>query len=170
MKAAVRLYRFLRGWRWWRIKFRAWRNGSTLKIGTGSYILSPTVSVSIAPGATLILGNDVCLRRYTTISVLERIEIGDDTLIAEMVTIRDHDHVVSNNPSIPHRKAGFVKAPIVLGKNVWIGNKVTVTKGVRIGSNSVIAANSVVTKDVPTNVIAGGTPARIIKNITSEPM
>lgn len=135
-----------------------------LEIGVGSYILSPTVLVRLAPGATLIIGRDVCLRRYTTIDVQQHVEIGDNTLIAEMVTVRDHDHRIE--PGTPYRKAGFVKKPIFIGENVWIGNKVTVTSGVHIGDNAIIGANAVVTKDVPEGVIAAGVPARVIQAIT----
>lgn len=90
--------------------------------------------------------------------MLQSVEIGDDTLIAEMVTIRDH------GPK-PYRRQGFVSAPIRIGQNVWIGNKVTITKGINIGDNSVVAANAVVTKDVEPNVVVGGVPARIIKKL-----
>ena len=54
-------------------------------------------------------------------------------------------------------------APIHIGENVWIGSSVTITRGVTIGDNSVIAAGAVVTKDIPANVVAGGVPAKVIK-------
>lgn len=57
------------------------------------------------------------------------------------------------------------KGAIVIGNNVWLGDKVTVLSGVRIGNNVTVAANSVVTKDVPDNCIVAGIPARIIKVI-----
>jgi acetyltransferase-like isoleucine patch superfamily enzyme len=108
--------------------------------------------VSIQPGATLIIGSDVCLRRFTTIEVMERVVIGNDTLIAEMVTIRDHEHKVI--PGALYRRSGFTIAPVEIGKNVWLGNKVTVTSGTRIGDNAIIGANAVVTHDIPDNSIA----------------
>lgn len=58
-------------------------------------------------------------------------------------------------------------APIVIGENVWIGENVRIQKGVNIGDNSIIAASSVVTKDVPSNCIVGGNPARILKYIST---
>ena len=58
-----------------------------------------------------------------------------------------------------------VKA-ITIGNNVWIGDKVAINKGVKIGNNVIIGANSVVTKDIPNNVVAVGVPARILKNLT----
>nr|WP_207652455.1 DapH/DapD/GlmU-related protein [Clostridium beijerinckii] len=62
------------------------------------------------------------------------------------------------------RSAGKV-ASVNIGNNVWIGSVVTILKGVTIGDNSVIAANSVVTKDIPANSIAAGNPAKVVKNI-----
>ena len=56
-------------------------------------------------------------------------------------------------------------APIVLGKNVWVGSNSTILQGVTIGDNAVVAAGAVVAKDVPSNVVVGGVPAKIIKII-----
>ena len=65
----------------------------------------------------------------------------------------------------PEDRRNTYPAPIVLGKRVWIGSNSTITKGVTIGDNSIVAAGAVVTKDVPANCIVGGVPARIIKKI-----
>jgi acetyltransferase-like isoleucine patch superfamily enzyme len=59
-------------------------------------------------------------------------------------------------------------APIILEKNVWLGVRVVVLKGVRIGENSVIGANSVVSRDIPPNCLAGGVPARIIRTFSGQ--
>ena len=68
---------------------------------------------------------------------------------------------------LPLKREIFSKGPIRIGDNVWIGDEVTILSGVNIGNNSVIAANSVVTKDVPDDCYALGTPAEIkkIRNI-----
>ena len=58
--------------------------------------------------------------------------------------------------------------PITLGKNVWLGGGCTILSGVTIGDNSIIGAGSVVTKDIPANVIAAGNPARVIREIPQE--
>lgn len=57
------------------------------------------------------------------------------------------------------------KGSVVIGNNVWIGDKVTILPGVTIGDNAVIAANSVVTKDIPSFSVAAGIPAVILKNV-----
>ena len=66
----------------------------------------------------------------------------------------------------PEKRYMLDPAPIHIGKRVWIGSNVVVTKGVTIGDNSVIAAGAVVTKDVPANVVAGGVPAKVLKQIS----
>lgn len=59
----------------------------------------------------------------------------------------------------------FSKGPVIIGKNVWIGDKATILPGVTIGDGSIIGANSVVTKDVPAYSVVAGNPAKIIKTI-----
>jgi acetyltransferase-like isoleucine patch superfamily enzyme len=88
------------------------------------------------------------------------IEIGDSCMLAESVMITDtdwHNHY--------HRIYPGKRAPVVLEDNVWVGDRVTICKGVRIGKNSIIGASSVVTRDVPANSVAAGNPARIISEL-----
>lgn len=94
----------------------------------------------------------------------EEIIVGDNVTIAQFVSILDHDHdyVVQNNELI---MKGYNTAPITIGSNVWIADKVTILKGVQIGSNVIIGANSLVTKNVPNNCIVAGNPVRVIKEI-----
>jgi acetyltransferase-like isoleucine patch superfamily enzyme len=81
-----------------------------------------------------------------------------------MVTIRDHEHVIA--PPNPYRQSGFVSAPIHLGTNVSICNRVTITRGVTIGASAVVAASAIVTRDAPPNTIVGGVPAVTIRSVT----
>ena len=113
---------------------------------------------------SLSVGKRVIFGHHCTLAARDNISIGDDCMIAEMVSIRDHDHAFSSRGGV-YREQGFVCAPVCIGKNVWLGGKVTVCKGVTIGNNSVIGANAVVTKDIPANCIAAGVPARIIRQL-----
>ena len=70
-----------------------------------------------------------------------------------------------NHGTAPEDRPSTYPAPIVLGKNVWVGSSSTILQGVTIGDNAIIAAGAVVTKDVPANTIAGGVPAKFIKSI-----
>lgn len=89
------------------------------------------------------------------------ITLGDDCLIGHNVVFATLNHFIE-----PSERASLRPAPIVLGKKVWVGSSSTILQGVTIGDNAIIAAGSVVTKDVPTNAIVGGVPARVIRYIT----
>lgn len=88
------------------------------------------------------------------------ITIEDNVLIAPKVSLLTEGHPIS-----PRERHSLVPKPIHIRKNAWIGANATIMQGVTIGENSVVAAGSVVSKDVPDNVIVGGIPARIIRTI-----
>ena len=88
------------------------------------------------------------------------IYIGDGALIGHGVVLATLDHDFA-----PEKRQQLHPAPIHIGRNVWIGANATVTSGVTIGDNSIIAAGAVVNKNVPANTVVGGVPAKFIKNI-----
>lgn len=82
------------------------------------------------------------------------------------VTISDNDHgevIREQLDTPPADRPLHVKGPVTIGSNVWIGDKATILSGVTIGDGAVIAANSVVTKDIPAYTVAAGNPAHVIK-------
>lgn len=102
--------------------------------------------------------------RNCVITAKEKIIINDNCLIAEMVVIRDQDHIVD---TVTYRAGeGFNIKPIEIGKNVWIASKATILKGVTIGEHSVIAASAVITKDIPPCEVWSGVPGQFLKKIT----
>lgn len=111
-------------------------------------------------GRNIKVGKNFFMNQACTFMDRGGITIGDDVFIAPKVCLTTINH--DFNPY--NRQATFCK-PIVIKDRVWIGINVTICPGVTIGENSVIAAGSVVTKDVAPNVIVGGNPARILKNI-----
>lgn len=119
-------------------------------------------NVVIGGNGVLTVGNDTTINNYTFIMCTKDITIGDDVMLAPFVYILDVDHKF-NDLSIPISKQGYESESIKIGNNVWIGTNVIITKGVTVGDGSIIAANSVVTKDVEENSIYGGTPAKLIK-------
>lgn len=88
------------------------------------------------------------------------VTIGDGCQIGHNVVFATLNHGLA-----PEKRKSTYPAPIVLGKNVWIGSNATILQGVTIGDNSVVAAGAVVTKDVAANTVVGGVPAKFIKKI-----
>jgi acetyltransferase-like isoleucine patch superfamily enzyme len=111
------------------------------------------------PGALLRLGARVYLNSGAHLFARQRIEIGDDTRIAEDVYLSDTDfHEVA--PGVPPRTA-----PIVIGRNVWIGRRAIILPGVTVGDHVVVGAGSVVTRDLPARAVAAGVPAKVLRTI-----
>ena len=110
--------------------------------------------------ATISIGKRTTIGYHTFIFCSENIEIGDDCLIAPFVYIVDSDHKADRFKKI--NSQGNTTDPIKIGNDVWIASNVTILKGVTIGDGAIIAANSVVNKDVPSFEIWGGTPAKKI--------
>lgn len=114
--------------------------------------------------ASIIIGkNTIINNNFVAISVHNSIKIGDNCLIGLNVNIFDYDF---HNISLAKRHDADVKGgSVVIGNNVWLCNDVKILKGVNIGDNSVIGIGSIVTKDVPPNVLVAGNPAKIIREI-----
>lgn len=115
-------------------------------------------------GKNITIGKNVFINSGCRFQDQGGITIGDDALIGHNVVLATLNHGLA-----PNDRSTTYPAPIVIGKNVWIGASVTIVSGVTIGDNAVIAAGAVVTKDVPENVIVGGVPAKIIKKIEGIP-
>ena len=114
----------------------------------------------------ITIGNNCHFGAYNHISAINRIEIGDNFLSGKWVTIVDNGHGTTEKKELdiaPNKRLLFSKGPIIIGKNVWIGDKATILPGVTIGNGVVIGANTVVTHNIPDNSIVAGNPARIIK-------
>jgi len=93
--------------------------------------------------------------------ILGEIEIGSNVLFGPKVVVWGRDHGIAKDALIKDQL--HVKAPVVIGDDVWVGANATILKGVTIGSGAVIGAGSVVTKDIPEYAIAVGNPAKVIK-------
>ena len=106
------------------------------------------------------IGKNVFINFDCTFLDLGGITIDDGVLIAPKVSLLSEGHPLSSQ-----ERHSLVPRPIHIKKNAWIGANATILHGVTIGENSVVAAGSVVSKDVPDNVVVGGTPAKIIKKI-----
>ncbi|MCI9607841.1 MAG: acyltransferase [Muribaculaceae bacterium] len=114
------------------------------------------------------IGNNCCFGDYLHLTCINSITIGNWVLTGRWVTITDNGHgtadeIADGEP--PIKRNLYSKGAVIIGNNVWIGDKATILPGVTIGNNCIIAANAVVTKDVPHNCVVAGNPAIIIKQV-----
>jgi acetyltransferase-like isoleucine patch superfamily enzyme len=115
-------------------------------------------------GKNIRVGARVFINQNCTFYSLAEITVGDDVMIGPNVSLITSEHPVA--PS--QRRAFLLGKPITIGNGVWIAAGATVIGGVTIGENAVVAAGSVVTRDVPANTLVAGNPARVIRSIEGE--
>lgn len=125
-------------------------------------LISTGVSFVVTSTGSITLGNRVYLGRNCVLASDTGITIGDNTMVAEFVSIIDADHGIENT-GVPIRDQELKPAPVTIGSDVWIGRGCAILKGTSLGDGSVIGANSVVTGDIPPFAVAYGVPARIIR-------
>ena len=114
-------------------------------------------------GKNITIGKNVFINSDCKFQDQGGITIDDGALIGHGVVLATLNHDMD-----PAKRQQLHPAPIHIGKCVWIGANATITGGVTIGDNSIVAAGAVVTKDVPANVVVGGVPAKFIKKIESD--
>lgn len=111
------------------------------------------------------IGSNCFFGAFLHITSINLVEIGDGCLIGKWVTVTDNSHGKTDMDSlneIPIKRDLFSKGPVIIGKNVWVGDKATILPGVTIGDGCVIGANTVVCKDVPPFSVVVGNPGRVI--------
>lgn len=116
----------------------------------------------------IIIGDNASIGSDCHITAINRIIIGNGVLTGKKITITDNSHgsTTSDQLDTPPMKRRMVSAgPVIIDDNVWIGDKATILPGVHIGRGAIIAANAVVTCNVPAGCIVGGVPAKIIKKM-----
>jgi len=128
--------------------------GRFVWLGEGTKIRCHEGSIEI--GAKTVMGQEC------TISAYRRVRIGEQCVIADRAMFIDFDHGVVEVER-PIRQQGIYMREVEVGSNVWIGYGACILRGVRVGDNSIVGTNSVVTKDVPANAVVAGVPARIIR-------
>jgi acetyltransferase-like isoleucine patch superfamily enzyme len=128
--------------------------GKHCRLGRDAFFDTPA-------GGRIEIGDDVIINRGCVLVSYSHITIGSDTLIGEYVSIRDANH--GTDIGLPIRLQPHSSSPILIGSDVWIGRGAIVLKGVTIGDGAIIAANSVVTRDVPPAAIVAGAPAKLLR-------
>ena len=114
----------------------------------------------------IIIGNNCAIGEYTHITAANRITIGNNLQTGRFVLITDNSHGKTDGSDLdeaPSKREIISKGEVCIGNNVWIADKVSIMSGVKIGNGVIIAANSVVTHDLPSYCLAAGTPAKVLR-------
>lgn len=131
-------------------------------VGEGSFINWP---FRCDYGTNISLGDHFYANYDCIFLDVNKITIGNNVFLAPRVCIYTAGHPIDKNIRNLQLEYGY---PVEIGDDVWIGGNVVINPGVKIGSNVVIGAGSVVTHDIPSDVVAAGVPCRVIRKITSE--
>jgi len=134
--------------------------GDNVSIGDFSKVVVSTTLHNI--GQYIRIGHNVGIGEYAYLGGAGGLTIGDDCIIGQYFSCHPENHDFEDQGT-PIRHQGVSRAGISLGKDCWVGAKVTLLDGVHIGDHSVVAAGAVVTKSFPAYSVLGGVPARLIK-------
>jgi acetyltransferase-like isoleucine patch superfamily enzyme len=129
-------------------------------IGDFAFIKEGARICSCNQKAIISIGKNTSIGYHVFIFASERIEIGDDCMIAPFVYLVDSDHGTERGKNMNAQPN--ITSPIKIGNDVWIGTGAKILKGVTIGNGAIIAAGAVVKDDVPPYMVVGGVPAKII--------
>jgi acetyltransferase-like isoleucine patch superfamily enzyme len=139
---------------------RFWVEG-TATVGRHLVLLGEDakVTIKVGPGATLTMGDHVCMNAGACIEAWHDVRVGSNVLMAPYVFVIDDDMHDLEPGAVRY------KGPVIIGNNVWLGRNATVLPGATIGDGSAIGANSVVTGPIPPGTFAAGAPARVIRKL-----
>lgn len=122
------------------------------------YVFSPEITI----------GDNCRIGAFSHITAINKILIGKNVLTGKDILITDNSHGSTSREMLdisPNMRPLESKGPVIIEDNVWIGEKASIMPGVTVGRGAIIAANAVVTRDVPPYCVVGGNPARIIKQM-----
>ena len=116
----------------------------------------------------IVIGNNCSISDDSHITAINSIQLGNNVLMGKKVLITDNSHG-SSTPNVlniaPNKRTLYSKGPVIIEDNVWIGEKASIMPGVHIGKGAIVAANAVVTHNIPAGSVAAGVPAKVIKLI-----
>jgi len=146
-------------------------NPRSIAIGSRVSIAGQFVLADLLPGQgqipKIIIGDGCSILYRFQCNAAQSVRIGQNVLIASNVLITDSDHVVEPGGVPVTKNCKFITQPVCIEANCWIGQNCVVLKGVTIGHDSIVGANSVVTRNVPSCSIAAGNPAKVLKSLGS---
>jgi lipopolysaccharide O-acetyltransferase len=138
--------------------------GNNTSIGHGAWLAAFSKYITQTFSPKLIIGDNVRIGNYACITSINSINIGDGCLFSEYVYISDHSHGIDVDSSVPPAFQPLAsKGAVEIGENTFLGFRVCILPGVKLGKNCVVGANAVVTKSFPDYTMLAGVPAKAIK-------
>ena len=143
------------------------RSGARFTVARGAHVTIGAGCVldhgfTLEATGTLSIGDRTVFGHHCTVAADDSVTIGAGCLLGELVSVRDHDHAFDRS-DVGILDQGRTTAPVVIGDDVWVGAKATITRGVTIGRGAVVGAHAVVTHDLPAGCVAVGVPARSVR-------
>jgi acetyltransferase-like isoleucine patch superfamily enzyme len=133
--------------------------GAAVRFGAGCVL---DYGFTLESSGRLEVGDRTVFGHHCTVAADRSVVIGDHCLFGEFVSIRDHDHAFDGSGEAILDQ-GRSTAPVLIGDDVWVGAKASITRGVTIGPGAVVGAHAVVTRDLPAGCVAVGVPARVVR-------
>src|SRR6478672_9711665 len=137
---------------------QAWIELTGAEVDETFHLIPPIYSDQ---GLNIRVGRNVFINQACILNDIGGIEIGDDVMIGPRVSLLSAGHPLDPG----RRRKQVVAAPIVIGRNAWLGAGATVLQGVTVGAGAVVAAGAVVTRDVPPRTLVAGVPAKVLREI-----
>lgn len=149
-----------------RLQDHAWisMRGGSLVIGRGTDVRR---GVTVTCSGSLSVGEEAVLSTGVHLHCAESLSIDDWTIIGEHSTVADSWHLRTPSDQPVHHATEA--SPVHIGRNIWIGAKVTVAAGVTVGDDAIVAAGAVVTRDVRPATLVAGVPARVVRSLGDPP-
>ncbi|MGH9153751.1 MAG: acyltransferase [Acidimicrobiales bacterium] len=136
--------------------------GARLVLGAGCEV-DDGVTLAVYGRGRLEIGAGSFVGHHATLAAHELVELGPGCYLAELVSVRDHDHAVGRAPGSGQVDVSAVR----IGARCWLGAKVTVVRGAHVGEGTVVGAHAVVRGTLPAGVVAAGIPATVVRTIES---
>lgn len=134
-----------------------------IRLGEGAALDRGVTLLTTNDAARIFIGAKCYVNRHTMFDASESLEVGEQTMIGPFCYLTDHDHAI--RPGTAPGDGPLVSLPTKIGARCWLGAHVSVLKGVTIGDGTVVGAGSVVTKSLPSGVVAAGVPARTLREV-----
>ena len=144
------------------------RIGSRSFIRSGLHIQAIVEYAGVTYQPLIEIGDDVYIGSNAYFTAVDRISIGDGSVLSEQVYITDEFHGMDPDAGLIMKQPLYSKGPVIIGRNCFLGFRASIMPGVMLGDHCIVGANSTVTRSFPAYSMVGGSPARLLKRYSPE--